>query len=54
MESAVTAPDSAVTAPETAVSSGFRDVELSNAADCTDLPHRQLKMREIKHCGIIP
>ena len=33
---------------------GFHDFELTNAADSADLPYRQLKSREIIHCGISP
>ena len=36
------------------VSSGFRDLELTNAADSSDLPYRQLETREINHWGISP
>ena len=53
-DSAGTGPDSAVTAPESAVSSRFHDFELTNAADSAILPYRQLKSREIIHCGISP
>ena len=36
------------------VSSGFHDSELTNAANSAILPYRQLKSREIIHCGISP
>ena len=32
----------------------FHDFELTNAADSAILPYRQLKSREIIHCGISP
>ena len=39
---------------QNSVSSGFHDSELTNAADSAILPYRQLKSREIIHCGISP